>query len=260
VQTRLRSDETGQTLKEYALILGLIGVSVFLMIFFLGGEINSLFQRAGSSSVRATLASVDETLDEQPFATAQIDGMHSPRVGEIDEVKLTVRVLPEGTDGAGADGGSIQVSPRLVATLRGLAFNIEAVDPQLQTLSGRRPTTWRWVVEPRRSGEQLLRANVAAVLEVEGETTTRTIRTFSIPVAVSERPLRERFSDFVLDNWQFFFGVLLLPFALWGGKQLHSRWRKPPGGGSSGAPKAPKPPTTRKPRLPPAAPNADEAA
>jgi Flp pilus assembly pilin Flp len=46
---QLRNREEGQTMAEYALILGLIAVFVILMIFFLGGEIKDLFRRTGSS-------------------------------------------------------------------------------------------------------------------------------------------------------------------------------------------------------------------
>lgn len=45
----LRDREEGQTMAEYALILGLIAVFVILMIFFLGGEIRDLFEKTGSS-------------------------------------------------------------------------------------------------------------------------------------------------------------------------------------------------------------------
>jgi Flp pilus assembly pilin Flp len=45
----LRDREEGQTMAEYALILGLIAVFVILMIFFLGGEIKDIFERTGSS-------------------------------------------------------------------------------------------------------------------------------------------------------------------------------------------------------------------
>ncbi len=47
--TRRRDREDGQTMAEYALILGLIAVFVIIMIFFLGGEIRDLFERTGSS-------------------------------------------------------------------------------------------------------------------------------------------------------------------------------------------------------------------
>ena len=46
---RFRDREEGQTMAEYALILGLIAVFVIIMIFFLGGEIRDLFRRTGSS-------------------------------------------------------------------------------------------------------------------------------------------------------------------------------------------------------------------
>ena len=45
----LRDREEGQTMAEYALILGLIAIFVILMIFFLGQEIKDLFRETGSS-------------------------------------------------------------------------------------------------------------------------------------------------------------------------------------------------------------------
>ena len=45
---RLR-DREGQTMAEYALILGGIAIVVILAIVFLGGRISDLFQATGSS-------------------------------------------------------------------------------------------------------------------------------------------------------------------------------------------------------------------
>jgi Flp pilus assembly pilin Flp len=46
---RLRDRTEGQTMAEYALILGLIALFVIVAIVFLGGEIKELFQETGSS-------------------------------------------------------------------------------------------------------------------------------------------------------------------------------------------------------------------
>ena len=46
---RLRERQEGQTMAEYALILGGIAIVVILAIVFLGGRINSLFRATGSS-------------------------------------------------------------------------------------------------------------------------------------------------------------------------------------------------------------------
>jgi Flp pilus assembly pilin Flp len=45
----LRSREDGQTMAEYALILGGIAVVVIAAIVFLGGQIDDLFHATGSS-------------------------------------------------------------------------------------------------------------------------------------------------------------------------------------------------------------------
>jgi Flp pilus assembly pilin Flp len=46
---RLREREEGQTMAEYALILGLIAIFVMVAVFFLGGKIKDLFTNTGSS-------------------------------------------------------------------------------------------------------------------------------------------------------------------------------------------------------------------
>jgi Flp pilus assembly pilin Flp len=46
---RLRERQEGQTMAEYALILGGIAVVVIAAIVFLGGRIDNLFEATGSS-------------------------------------------------------------------------------------------------------------------------------------------------------------------------------------------------------------------
>ena len=46
---RLKERQEGQTMAEYALILGGIAIVVILAIVFLGGRISDLFQATGSS-------------------------------------------------------------------------------------------------------------------------------------------------------------------------------------------------------------------
>jgi len=45
----LRERQEGQTMAEYALILGGIAIVVIAAIFILGGSITDLFERTGSS-------------------------------------------------------------------------------------------------------------------------------------------------------------------------------------------------------------------
>jgi Flp pilus assembly pilin Flp len=50
---RLKERQEGQTMAEYALILGLIAIFVMIAVFFLGGKIKELFQNTGSSVANA---------------------------------------------------------------------------------------------------------------------------------------------------------------------------------------------------------------
>jgi Flp pilus assembly pilin Flp len=54
---KLRERQEGQTMAEYALILGLIALFVIVMIIFLGGEIRDLFRKTGSSIADAPVGS-----------------------------------------------------------------------------------------------------------------------------------------------------------------------------------------------------------
>ena len=51
---RLRERQEGQTMAEYALILGGIAVVVIAAIVFLGGRIDNLFESTGSSITQPT--------------------------------------------------------------------------------------------------------------------------------------------------------------------------------------------------------------
>ena len=46
---RLRDEEEGQTLTEYALIIAVIAIGVLIALYFLQGQIKNLFSKAGSS-------------------------------------------------------------------------------------------------------------------------------------------------------------------------------------------------------------------
>ena len=54
---RIRERQEGQTMAEYALILGLIALLVIVMIVFLGGAIRDLFEKTGSSVTNAPVGS-----------------------------------------------------------------------------------------------------------------------------------------------------------------------------------------------------------
>ena len=54
---RLRERQEGQTMAEYALILGLIAIFVIFFVIFLGGEIRDLFRKTGSSVQQAPVGS-----------------------------------------------------------------------------------------------------------------------------------------------------------------------------------------------------------
>ena len=51
--SQLRDRQEGQTMAEYALILGLIAIFVIVGVVFLGDEVRGIFNRTGSSIATA---------------------------------------------------------------------------------------------------------------------------------------------------------------------------------------------------------------
>ena len=45
-----RSDDKGQSLAEYALILGLIAIVAIIALFFLGGQVSKILSQVGNSA------------------------------------------------------------------------------------------------------------------------------------------------------------------------------------------------------------------
>ena len=49
ILVRLQSDEDGQGLAEYALILALIAIVAIVALVFLGGQVSTILSKVGSS-------------------------------------------------------------------------------------------------------------------------------------------------------------------------------------------------------------------
>ena len=91
----------------------------------------------------------------------------------------TVEKLKQSITEAGERvGANIKVSERMEARLSGYLFQVTAITPEIQAVSKYQQTEWKWEIHPREEGEQLLHLTLTALLEINGHSTPRVIRTF----------------------------------------------------------------------------------
>ena len=107
------------------------------------------------------------------------------------------------------------------ARLTGQGFEITAVKPETQLVSGEQETEWQWDVTPKRANTLRLHLTLSAILVVDGEPAPRTIRTFDKIIEV-QVTWGQRISGFVSNNWQWLWAVVLVPVAGW----LWRKWKK----------------------------------
>ena len=112
------------------------------------------------------------------------------------------------------EGFSVKVAERMEARLSGQGFAITAITPEVQAISRNEITTWSWEVKPMSKGKQYLHMTLSALIGIDGNSTPRSIRTFSKVVNV-EVTQAQQLESFVSQNWQWLWATLLVPIAGW---------------------------------------------
>jgi hypothetical protein len=100
------------------------------------------------------------------------------------------------------------------ARLTGPNFEITAITPEQQALSGANITQWTWEVKPTSEGTHRLHLTLTAIIQVEGDPTSRAIRTFDKEIIV-EVTLAQKVGDFVNNNWEWLWATIVVPIAGW---------------------------------------------
>jgi len=111
-------------------------------------------------------------------------------------------------------GAQIRVSDRMEALLTGPNFAITAVTPEIQAVSRSNITEWKWEVKPISKGRNYLHLTISSLLDVDGASTPRTIRTFDKIIDV-EVTWHQRVFSFVENNWQWLWTAILIPIVGW---------------------------------------------
>ncbi|QDU88322.1 hypothetical protein Pla175_16970 [Pirellulimonas nuda] len=115
--------------------------------------------------------------------------------------------------GAGAvETARVKFAKLMQAELTGLGFEIEAITPDTQAISGAEPTVWRWQIEPVRTDVQPLHLTLSARVKIDGESVMRSIKTFDKEIRVRV-PLMQRVGDLVFGNLEIVCTLVLAPLA-----------------------------------------------
>jgi hypothetical protein len=111
-------------------------------------------------------------------------------------------------------GATIRISDRMEARLSGQNFTITAITPEIQAVSRKENTEWKWEVAPKEKGDQFLHLTLSALILVDGASTPKAIRTFDSTINVEVTPL-QRIKIFVTNNWQWLWATILVPIGGW---------------------------------------------
>lgn len=166
-------------------------------------------------------AGVDSLLQQLETAHIAFNAPDTVGLGEVHSIQLlvslseTIRELSADITAEGnITGDTVQVAPRMEARLSGTGFQIESVTPEIQLISRRARTEWRWDIIATETGTHQLHLTLSALIPVDGQPTHRTIRTFDHVITVHVS-LGERIASFLSDNWQWIMSALLIPLITW---------------------------------------------
>ncbi len=200
-----------------------IGVSVIVAIFafassflFLGIKTNSM-----APPLPPPPDNIDKLLNEMELGAIAFNAPTNINIDDSAQVQLllslaeTIEELKQSIAEEGEKvGATIKVSDRMEARLSGYMFQITAITPEVQAVSKVLQTEWKWEVHPKKEGKHKLHLTLTALLEINGRSTPRAIRTFDKVIEVNVT-VTQKISLFFENNWQWLWAAILLPVAGW---------------------------------------------
>jgi hypothetical protein len=184
----------------------------------------------------ALVDEVDQELSKLRLANIAYNAPNSLHLGESAQIQLLLSAQKEVeelktrlTELGERKGTTIKVSRRMEAHLAGTGFKIEPLTDEIQAVSSRLTTEWKWEVEPTKTGTQSLHLTLTALIDVSGEETAFSIKTFDTTIQIRVT-WYDRVSDFFSHNWQWLWAVILAPLAAWLARNRKRwLWRLRPG-------------------------------
>jgi len=177
--------------------------------------------RTPATSNSQGLSAVDRLLQEMASASIAFNAPEHLNIGDTPQIQLilslgeTVEELKRAINQAGRRiGATVKVSDRMQAHLAGQMFDITPIGPEVQAVSKSRRTEWQWQIRPKKAGKHSLHLTLTALLEVDGRSTPRAIKTFDRVIEV-EVTATQRIRGFLMSNWQWLWAAVLVPIAGW---------------------------------------------
>ncbi len=137
----------------------------------------------------------------------------------IDELKEVI--VAEGEK----EGARVHISDLMEARLSGSGFQISPVTPETQAVSWNEITEWKWDVVPNRPGRHKLYLTLTALINVEGNTMPRRIRTFDKTIEIEVSSWQVAFK-FFQDNWEWLWTLIIFPIGYWIWRRHNEQTRK----------------------------------
>lgn len=149
-------------------------------------------------------------------------------IGVVISQKFAPSIQHELTRNGPTALSSVRIASSMKAFLVATPSSAFTINPQQNDSVEQIPDpdgriAWSWEVLPVRAGESELDIAIEAGVQVRGES-ERFFRTVKrVEMRVTAKPIPAQVLDIVTANWQWFLSTLLLPFGIWGFRQLAAR-------------------------------------
>ena len=171
---------------------------------------------------------VDEILSQLKLGNVAFNTPSTINIQETVSIHValspseTAAVLEDRVEGPGEKvSQALQVSNNLEARLSGEGFRIVPVTSERQAVSSG-ITEWIWDVTPLTAGRHQLTLTIDALINVNGQTVPKTLRTFRKPIEV-EVTATQRVGSVLSEHGKWLWTTLLLPVFGWMAKRRKLR-------------------------------------
>jgi hypothetical protein len=186
-----------------ATLRGLVALIIIALIIPLIIHFDAKIDTAPDFRELIKMSTLGKQLDALPKGNIFLHAPKAMKVGEKRKVEANVGInVPmeilrkQSPSGDQTFEATPRLSSKMIATLSGPGFKIDAVTPEQQTIAEGFPTVWSWNIEAREHGDQELEATLYALVLSPSLGTAR-LRvdsyTQTIIVSVGEQTWREWF-------------------------------------------------------------------
>lgn len=187
----------------------------------------ALVKEGATAGSQKTGDTIDKILAEMDFGNIAFNSPEKMKLNSPSSIQLvlspteTIENLKKSIVAEGEkQGEQIRISDTMEARLTGTAFQIGAITPEIQGVTGKEVTNWKWEVRPTQYGRHNLHLTLSAVVTVKGSSVPRTIRTFERTIEVEVSSWQRTFVLF-RENWEWMWTLVAFPVLGWWLRRRH---------------------------------------